>query len=319
MSHDHDHHHGSTVSTKLVIAASATILFVVIEAGIGAYAHSLALVGDALHNFTDSVALLLAFIAVRLERRRPTMEKSYGYHRAGVLAAFINAGTLVGFTVYIFIEAMQRLRQPQPVNDRVMLLTAMIAIVLNSAISISLLRDGKEDVNVRAAVMHMFGDAVSSVGIVIAALIIHSTGDTIWDPAISILIGVLILWSSWGILRETVNLLLEGTPTGIDPEEVMQAVAGVDGVNGVHHVHIWALGPSRPALSCHVMVGDVPLKTTSKLLADINETLAHKYRIAHTTIQFEFANCSADDPFCIPYTVQRTSLSVVSRAKEKQP
>ncbi len=318
MAHDH-HHHSTSVSRKLILAAIATLIFVVVEAGIGFFANSLSLVGDALHNFTDSVALLLAFIAVRLERRRPTMEKSYGYHRAGILAAFINAGVLVGFTVYIFIEAIDRFRQPHAVNDRAMLVTAVVAIVLNAAISISLRREGKEDVNVRAAVVHMLGDAISSIGIVFAALMIHATGDTVWDPAISILIGLLILWSSWGILRETVNLLLEGTPTGIDPEVVANAVAAIEGVNGVHHVHIWALGSSRPALSCHVMVGDVPLKSTSKLLNELNEMLEHKYRIAHTTIQFEFANCSEDDLFCIPYTVQRTSPSVVSSGKEKQP
>lgn len=315
----HDHTHGSTVSRKLVIAAIATLLFVFAEAGIGYFAHSLSLVGDALHNFTDSLALVLAFSAVRLERRRPTMEKSYGYHRAGILAAFINAGTLVGFTVYIFIEAIDRFRHPQVVNDRAMLVTAIVAIVMNSLISLSLRREGKEDVNVRAAVVHMLGDAISSAGIVFAALMIRSTGDTIWDPAVSILIGLLILWSSWGILRETVNLLLEGTPTGIDPEKVAGAVASVEGVNGVHHVHIWALGPSRPALSCHVMVGDVPLKSTSKLLGELNEMLEKEYKIAHTTIQFEFANCSEDDLFCIPYTVQRSSDSVVSRSEEKQP
>ena len=311
MSHDHSHH-PTEVSTKLVIAAIATLLFVIVELGIGYFAHSLSLVGDALHNFTDSVALLLAFSAVRLERRKPTMEKSYGYHRAGILAAFINAGTLVAFTVYIFIEAFERLRHPNAVNDRAMLMTALVAIALNTAISLSLRREGKSDVNVRAAVMHMFGDAISSGGIVIAALMIRFTGNATWDPAVSILIGVLILWSSWGILRETVNLLLEGTPTGIDPEAVTQAVAGVDGVFGVHHLHIWALGPSRPALSCHVMVGDVPLKTTSKLLDELNEMLAHDYRIAHTTFQFEYANCSEDHPFCIPYTVQRTPGSVVT-------
>lgn len=319
MSHSHHHATGANVSTKLVIAAIATLVFVFVEAGIGFFAHSLSLVGDALHNFTDSVALLLAFFAVRLERRRPTMEKSYGYHRAGILAAFINAGTLIAFTVYIFIEAIERLRHPHAVNDRAMLVTAIIAIVLNAAISLSLRREGENDVNVRAAVMHMFGDAVSSAGIVFAALMIHSTHDTIWDPAVSMLIGVLILWSSWGILRETVNLLLEGTPTGIDPEAVTRAVASIAGVNGVHHLHIWALGPSRPALSCHVMVGDVPLKSTAKLLDELNEMLAHEYRIAHTTIQFEFANCSDDDLFCIPYTVQQTPLSVVSSSKETQP
>lgn len=320
MSHDHHHHHrhSSEISRKLIIAAVATLAFVVAELGIGFVAHSLALIGDAVHNFTDSVALLLAFTAVRLERRKPTIEKSYGYSRAGILAAFINAGTLVGFTIYIFIEAIDRFRRPVAVNDRAMLITALVAIVLNSVISFSLRREGKDDVNVRAAVMHMLGDAVSSVGIVIAAVMIRSSGNAIWDPAVSILIGVLILWSSWGILRETVNLLLEGTPTGIDPEEVTASVAKVEGVFGVHHLHIWALGPSRPALSCHVMVGDVPLKTTSKLLADVNEMLTEKYHIAHTTVQFEFANCAADDPFCIPYTVQRTPLPVVTSAKEKQ-
>lgn len=315
MSHDHSHHQRTEVSTKLVIAAVATLFFVAAELSIGYFSHSLALVGDALHNFTDSVALLLAFSAVQLERRKPTMEKSYGYHRAGILAAFINAGTLVGFTAYIFIEAVDRFRHPNAVDDRAMLLTALVAIVLNAAISLSLRREGKSDVNVRAAVMHMFGDAVSSGGIVIAALIIHSTGNVKWDPAVSMLIGVLILWSSWGILRETVNLLLEGTPTGIDPEAVTQAVANVDGVFGVHHLHIWALGPSRPALSCHVMVGDVPVKTTAKLLEELNAMLAHEYRIAHTTVQFEYANCSEDHPFCIPYTVQRTTPPVVPDSK----
>jgi cobalt-zinc-cadmium efflux system protein len=279
-----------------------TALFVLIELGIGFYANSLSLIGDALHNFTDSVALLLAFLALRLERRPPTSEKSYGYQRAGILAAFINAGTLVGFTIFIFIEAFDRFRHPHVVNDRAMLLTALVAIVLNSAISISLHREGKEDVNIRAAVMHMLGDAVSSAGIVIAALAIRSTGNAIWDPAVSILIGVLILWSSWGILRESVNLLLEGTPTGIDLVVVTKSLEQIAGVHGVHHVHIWALGPSRPALSCHVMVGDVPLKTTATLLGELNTMLLDQYNIEHATIQFEYANCSADDPYCIPWT-----------------
>ena len=317
MSHNHSHH-AAAVSKKLFIASIVTVVFVVAEVAIGFFANSLALIGDALHNFTDGVALLLAFGAIRLERRPATSEKSYGYQRAGILAAFINAGTLVGLTIYIFVEALNRFRHPSEVDDSAMLITAIVAMVMNTAISFSLRREGKEDVNVRAAVVHMVGDAISSAGIVIAALMIRSTGEVIWDPAVSILIGVLILWSSWGILRETMNLLLEGTPTGIDPEEVSASVANVPGVFGVHHLHIWALGPSRPALSCHVMVGDVPLKTTSKLLADLNAMLAEKYDIAHTTIQFEFANCAEDDPFCIPYTVQRTPLSVVSSAKEKE-
>ena len=124
----------------------------------------------------------------------------------------------------------------------------------------------------------------------------------VWDPAVSIAIGVLILWSSWGILREAINLLLEGTPAGIDPDAVTRAIASLDGVDGVHHLHIWALAPSRSALSCHLMVGDIPLRSTGNLLASVNELLAREYGIAHTTVQFEFATCDADDPYCVPYS-----------------
>lgn len=267
---------------------------------IGVTASSLALVGDALHNLTDTLALLIAFLAVRFERRPATIEKSYGYQRAGILAGFINAGTLVGFTVFIFVEAVDRFRNPHVVDDRAMLMMAVVAIVLNTAITLSLRRERREDVNIRAAVVHMFGDAVSSVGIVFAALLIGYTGNPVWDPAISILIGVMILWSSWGVLLETINLLLEGTPFGIEPDDVSRSLSAVTGVQGVHHLHIWALGPSRPALSCHVMVGDVPVKSTSRLLDDLNAMLAQRYRIVHTTIQFEFANCADEDEYCLP-------------------
>lgn len=304
MAHQHHHHHdhGGALSRKLIVASVATGLFVIAELVAGFMADSLSLVGDALHNFTDALALLLALFAVRLERRAPTTEKSYGYHRAGILAAFINAGVLVAFTMFIFVEAVSRIRAPHPPDSFVMLVTASVAIVLNGVITLALRRDGEHDVNIRSAVMHMLGDAISSAGIVIAAILIRRTGSSIWDPAMSIAIAVLILWSSWGILRETVNLLLEGTPSGIDPEEVSRAIASVDGVHDVHHLHIWALGPSRPALSCHLMVGDVPVKTTGSLLERVTKMLEDEFHIAHVTIQFEFANCDVDDPFCVPYS-----------------
>src|SRR6185436_17376543 len=149
--------------------------------------------------------------------------------------------------------------------------------------------------------LHMFGDAASSAGIIVAAVLIRVTGSPKWDPAVSLLIGALILWSSWGILRETVNLLLEGTPSGIDPSAVTQSLGAIDGVHGVHHLHIWAVGPSSPALSCHLMVGDVPLKNTARILEDVNAILLRDYRISHTTIQFELAECDTDDPYCVAF------------------
>ena len=301
MSHDH-HHAGGHASRKLLIASIATAAFVVVEIVVGIRANSLALVGDALHNVTDTLALLLALFAVRVERRPATSAKSYGWHRAGVLAAFINAGDAGGVHDFSFrrsraAAARSGVRQ-QPARCSS---PPRAALVLNGAITLWLRGEGRHDLNIRGAVLHMLGDAISSAGIIAAALLIRRTGALFWDPAVSIAIGVLILWSSWGILREAINLLLEGTPEGIDPEAVTRAIAALDGVDGVHHLHIWALGASRPALSCHLMVGDIPVRSTGNLLARVNAMLEHEYGIAHTTIQFEFASCDADDPYCVPY------------------
>jgi cobalt-zinc-cadmium efflux system protein len=290
------------VSRKLVAASVATLVFVVLELAAGLYAGSLALVGDALHNFTDTLALLIALLAVALERRPPTTARSFGYQRAGILAAFVNSGVLVAFTIFLFVEAYERFRVRHATNSGWMLVTAAAAIMLNGAITLSLRREGRHDVNIRSAVLHMLGDAISGAGIIAAAILIRVTGSPLWDPAVSVVIGVLILWSSWGVFKEAANLLLEGTPESIDPDAVTRSLQSIDGIHGIHHLHIWALGPARPALSCHVMVGDVPLRTTSAMLSNINEVLAHEHGIVHATVQFEFAGCAEDDPYCLPYS-----------------
>jgi cobalt-zinc-cadmium efflux system protein len=303
MAHHHHHHaHSHAVGRKLTIATGANLVVVIAELAIGFYAGSLALLGDALHNLTDSVALVIALIAVRLERRAPTTAKSFGYQRAGVLAAFINAGMLMAFTLLLFREAYERLQTPHAVQPMLMLVTAAVAMLVNTGTALSIRHDSQHDVNIRGAFVHMVGDAVSSAGIIVAALIIRATGASQWDAIITIFIGLLILWSSYGVLKESVNLLLEGTPSGIDPGEVTQALGRIEGIHGVHHVHIWALGPSSPALSAHLMVGDVPVKTTGPLRDEVTEMLAREYRIAHCTIQFEFSECAPDDPYCVPFT-----------------
>src|SRR5688572_23975928 len=184
--HDHHHHRTNSLSRKLILSSLATMIFLIVEIAIGVFSGSLALVGDALHNFTDSLALLLALFAVRLERRPATSEKSYGYQRAGVLAAFINAAALVGMTVFLFIEAVDRFKDPHPVNSTSMLITASLGILLNLGITVALRQEGKHDLNVRSAVVHMIGDAISSAGIIIAAILIRQTGSVQWDPAVSI-------------------------------------------------------------------------------------------------------------------------------------
>jgi len=306
MAHDHQHH--LTVSRKLIIATGANVLVVIGEIAVGLYAGSLALIGDALHNVTDAAALVLALVAVRLSRRAPTHEKSFGYQRAGILAAFINAGVLVAFALFIFKEAWTRLIEPESVQTTWMFAAAGVALLVNAATAFSIRHESHEDVNIRGAFVHMVGDAVSSAGILVAAFLIRATGSPVWDAVVSIFIGVLILWSSYGVLRESVNLLLEGTPSGIDPQAVTQALGAIDGIHGVHHLHIWALGPSSPALSCHLMVGDVPLRDTATLLDEVQAMLAREHRITHTTIQFEFAECATNDPFCVPFSNKSHSV-----------
>lgn len=309
MAHSHSHAHAAShvhsTSRKLVISTILTIGFVVLELVVGLIANSLALIGDAFHNFTDALALILALWALWAERRPATAEKSFGYQRAGILAAFINAGTLVGLTLFLLVEAYQRLRDPEPVASGAMLITAAAGLVVNGVITLWLYEEGKRDINVRGAVTHMLADAISTVGIIIGAIAIRFTGRPEIDPAITVMIAGLVLWSSWGILRETVNLLLEGTPRGIDPVAVSADLAALDGVFGVHHLHIWALGPSRPALSCHLMLGDVTLKSAGEVIQRATDLLSEKYAIAHTTVQIEYASCEADDPFCTPEEARR--------------
>lgn len=302
MAHAHHHSHSENlrISRKLTIATTANLVVVAAEIALGIYAGSLALIGDALHNLTDAAALLIALIAVRLQQRAPTAVLSFGYQRAGVLAAFINAGMLVAFTLFIFRESWERLRAPHEVQTTVMLITAAVALVVNSATAFSIHHESRDDVNIRGAFVHMIGDAVASAGIIVAAVLIRLTGTAVWDAVVSIAIGLLILWSSWGVLRESVNLLLEGTPAGIEPGVVTTALGEIEGIYGVHHLHIWALGPSNPALSCHLMVGDVPISTTARLLDEVNAMLKREYGIVHTTIQLEYARCAEDDPFCVP-------------------
>ncbi|HEY0789226.1 MAG TPA: cation diffusion facilitator family transporter [Thermoanaerobaculia bacterium] len=290
-------------SRKLLVSTVATLAFFGIELWAGVTANALSLISDAFHNITDAVALVLAFIAVRLERRPPTLKRSFGYQRAGILAAFVNASILIVLTVLVVLEAIRRFRDPEPVASGIMIVVATIGLAYNLAVTFWLHQETKKDINVRSAVLHMVGDAIASAGVIVAALGIRYTGAVWWDPLVSLLIAGLILWSSFGILRETINLLLEGTPQGIDPDLISRDLASADGVFGVHHLHVWAIGPSAPALSCHLLVGDVSVRRGDEILRSVSEMLSKHHRIRHTTIQLEAATCPEDDPDCIPPTL----------------
>lgn len=289
------HHHGT--GKVLQWSTAATLLFVVIETAAGFRAHSLALLSDAAHNFTDALALVLAAIGYYLQAKPADEVKTYGYQRAGVLAAFVNALTLLLIALVLVYEAWRRLLHPQAVDDRVMLAVAAIAVAVNGAIMWGLHRDQRHDINIRAAFIHMLGDALGAAAIVAGAVAIHVTGWLAIDPVLSILIAALIFWSAFGIIKETLNVLLEGLPRGIELKNVTGAMMNVDGVIDVHDLHIWTLGSNTHALSCHVLIEDQPPSTSNDILVRLNELLKG-FAIHHTTIQFEHMRCSLQDGHC---------------------
>jgi cobalt-zinc-cadmium efflux system protein len=264
----------------------------------GVRAHSLALISDAGHNATDALALLLAWIANYLESRPANEIKTYGYQRAGVLAAFVNALVLLALAAWIFYESIERLRTPVAVHQNVMMAVALLGLLLNSGIMWALRSARQKDINVRSAFMHMLGDALGSVAIIAGAVVILYTGWVQVDPLLSILIGALIIWTAWDIIHESLNILLEGLPRGIQLHDVIGSMRRVEGVMDVHDLHIWSLGSSTHALSCHVLIEDVPPSASDAILRRLNGMLADRFHIGHTTVQFEHASCAISENGC---------------------
>jgi cobalt-zinc-cadmium efflux system protein len=296
--HSHAHHHHGGTGTVLRWSMVATFIFVIVEVVAGLEAHSLALLSDAGHNFTDAGALLLAWVGFYLQSKPADESKTYGYHRAGVLSAFVNALTLLGLSAWIFYESVLRLNRPEPVHPWIMVAVASAGLVLNTGIMLSLRSASRHDINIRSAFVHMLGDALGSVAIIAGALAIHYTGIVRVDPLLSILIGMLIVWSAWDIIRESLNILLEGLPRGIRLQDVTGSMQAVEGVLGVHDLHIWSLGSNAHALSCHVLIEDVPPSTSDIILRRLNGMLDEQFQISHTTVQFEHVSCEISETGC---------------------
>jgi cobalt-zinc-cadmium efflux system protein len=296
-SHSHNHSHGATGGT-LGWSLAVTVLFVGLELAAGFRAHSLSLLSDAAHNFTDALALFLAWFGAYLQSKPADEFKTYGYHRAGVLSAFVNALTLVALSAWIFYEGITRLRNPETVQETVMIAVAFLGLLMNGGIMLSLRRDSKHDINVRSAFVHMLGDAVGSAAIIVGALIIHYTGWVQVDAILSMLIGALIVWTAWDIIRESLNILLEGLPRGIALPDVTTSMRAIPGVLDVHDLHIWSLGSSAHALSCHVLIEDVPPSASDVILRSLNGVLADQFHISHTTVQFEHVSCAISETGC---------------------
>lgn len=287
----HPHTHAPLSARALRYSLVATLLYVVVTLVAGLRAHSLALLSEAGHNMTDLLALLLSWVAVFLHTRPRSATKTYGYQRAGVLAAFFNAMTLVAIAFYILYEAVGRLLRPVDVQPKIMIWVAVIGVIMNGTISWFLFR-AAHDVNIRSAFIHQFGDTLSTAAVIVGGWSILVTGRHWIDPALSIGIACLILWSSLGIVRETMNILLEGTPRGISVEEIILSLSSIHGVEDVHDVHVWSIGSDTHALSCHVRIADMPLSETEQILKQMTDLLAGRFHIHHTTFQFENVLCT---------------------------
>ncbi|MCU1329050.1 MAG: cation diffusion facilitator family transporter [Bryobacterales bacterium] len=297
--HSHHHDHSGKSGRTLIWSFVATTAFVIFEFVAGTRAHSLALISDAGHNLTDALALLLAWFAVYIQRKPADESRTFGYHRAGVLAAFVNALSLVGFSGWVLYESWLRLLAPQPVNEGAMIWVAGAAVVLNGGIMIGLHGEARHDLNTKGAYVHMLGDLLGALAIVAGALMIRYTGWHRVDPILSAAIGVLVVWSAWDVIRESLNILLEGLPRGLNLNEVSSSIRKVEGVIDVHDLHVWSIGSSSRALSCHVLIDDMPHSQSEGILHSVNRVLGDNFHLHHTTIQLEHVNCAISDAGCV--------------------
>jgi len=265
-----------------------TVALVVVELIGGYVGRSIALISDAVHNLVDIPTMLISWMALRWAERPPTPQKTYGYHRAGILAAFTNAIVLVGVALYILVESYERLMAPVEVRDDIMLGVAVVALIINGGITLALVR-GRQDLNLRSVLIHNLGDALSNIAILAGALAIRWTGAWWVDPVLGLGIGALVLWSSVDILKESSHILLEGLPKEMEHAAVVRAILGVEGVQEVHDLHIWTLGSGMHILTCHVSIPDMHMDQSERILARIREILERDFHIHHTTVQFERA------------------------------
>jgi cobalt-zinc-cadmium efflux system protein len=291
------HVHGTpTAKMQRVLRISfvVTLCYTVLTFIAGLHAHSLALVSEAGHNASDALALILSFVAVYFQGRPPNDQKTFGYQRAGVLAAFLNALALIGISIWIAIEAIDRFEHPHPIEANIMMIVAAAGVIMNGVIAAMLWRVGR-DVNIRSVFIHMLGDTLSTAAVIIGGLAILYTGMNWIDPALSIAIAAMIFWSSYGIIRETLNILLEGTPHGISIEEIRTSLLALDGVQNVHDLHVWSLGSNSRALATHITIADIPPSESNIILDNVREVLRKNFHIQHTTVQFENAVCDVAD------------------------
>jgi cobalt-zinc-cadmium efflux system protein len=298
--HAHTHFGNLTQQTisRLALSLGLTLVFVFVEIAAGLFGNSLALLTDAAHNFTDVIALGLSWYAIRLATQPSNARKTYGYHRAGILVALVNATTLVLISLGIFYEAWQRFVKPPEVQSGILIGVGLAAFAVNLVTALMVKKGSEHDLNLRSTFLHLIGDVLSTIGAVVAGVIIYFAGANWLDAVASALIAVLILWNAWGILRETVDILLESTPRDVDMSAMVRDVMQIKGVLGVHDLHVWSISGSLRTMSAHILTDDISISNGAAIQAQINELVVHRYNIAHATLQLECSGCAPDMLYC---------------------
>lgn len=298
--HTHTHLREAAKQTtrRLSLSLFLTLAFVIIEAGAGIFANSLALLTDAAHNLTDVIALGLTWFAVRVTAQPANAQKTYGYHRAGILVALLNSTTLVLISLGIFYEAYRRFITPPEVQSGILIGVGLLAVVINLVTAMLVQRGSQSDLNLRSAFVHLMGDVLSTVGAVIAGVIIYFTGANWLDPLVSVLIGFLILYNAWGILRDAVDILLEATPRDVNIKKMVDDIIQVEGVLGIHDIHVWSLTQSLRTMSAHILTDDLHISAGAQIQRQVSEMVRDRYNIAHATLQLECVDCFPDSLYC---------------------
>jgi len=291
--HDHSHeghaHGPAQYDRAFAIGIALNLGFVAAEFTFGFLSQSLALIADAGHNLSDVGGLMIAWFAAWLARRPATSLRTYGYRRASILAALANAALLIAAVVWIVVEAVQRFFDPQPVASMTVIVVAALGVVINTATALLFMRGRENDINIKGAYLHMVADAAVSVGVVIAGILILFTNWLWLDPAISIAIAFVILWSTWSLARDSLNLSLDMVPPNVDRGEVEKYLAALPGVSDVHHLHIWAMSTTEIALTVHLVRPNASLD--DKFLKEACEGLKRSFGIVHATFQIEAGAC----------------------------
>jgi cobalt-zinc-cadmium efflux system protein len=286
------------ITSRLALSLWLTLAFMVVEFAAGLAANSLALITDAAHNLTDVMALGLSWYAVRLTQLPSNSDKTYGYHRAGILAALVNSTALTVVAISVVYWAYRRFLAPPEIRADILIGVGLVALVVNLFTALWVRRGSESDLNVRSAFVHLMGDVASTSGAVVAGIIIYLTGANWLDPLVSVLIGLLILYNAWGIVRETVEILLESAPRDVDMQAMVADMLKIDGVLGVHDLHAWSLTKNMRTMSAHILTNDIPISAGARIQEELSALLGQRYQIAHATLQLECASCETEGAYC---------------------